>query len=127
MRTRATTTWLLVPIGLGLWCTTALADGGTVRLSQRLGADRITVFTSPTPLRAGPVDVSVLVQDAETGAPIPGAEVEVGLEPLDRPGLATHYPATHRAATNKLFHAALCDFQDRKVGKYVGRDPVETQ
>ncbi len=45
----------------------ARADGGAVRLRQRSGGYQIAVFTEPTPLRAGPVDVSVLVQDAETG------------------------------------------------------------
>ena len=43
------------------------ADGGTVRLSEEQGRYRITVFTAPAPLRAGPVDVSVLVQEAATG------------------------------------------------------------
>src|SRR5262249_156491 len=55
----------------------ARADGGTVRLSQRAGGYQVTVFTEPTPLRAGPVDVSVLVQDAATGQALPGAQVTV--------------------------------------------------
>jgi len=42
------------------------ADGGAVRLSERQGGYQITAFTSPTPFRAGPVDISVLVQDAAT-------------------------------------------------------------
>jgi len=37
-------------------------DAGAVRVSQRHGNRQITVFTDPTPLRAGPVDVSILVQ-----------------------------------------------------------------
>ena len=45
----------------------AHADGGQVRLTQRHGDMQITVFTSPSPLRAGPVDVSVCIQDAATG------------------------------------------------------------
>ena len=31
------------------------ADGGAVRLSERQGNYRLTVFTAPTPVRAGPV------------------------------------------------------------------------
>ena len=55
--------WLLV----GACGEAARGDGGTVRLSRCEGGYRITVFTAPTPFRAGPVDISVLVQDAATG------------------------------------------------------------
>ena len=51
----------------------ARADGGTVRLSERQGEYRITVFTAPVPFRAGLVDISVLVQDAVSRTPIPDA------------------------------------------------------
>ena len=54
-----------------------LADGGTVRLSERQGNYRITVFTSPTPLRAGPIDLSVFVQDVTTGEPLSGVQVTI--------------------------------------------------
>src|SRR5262245_51794128 len=85
----------------------ARADGGTVRLSQRAGGYRITVFTEPTPFRAGPVDVSVLVQDAATGDVVPGAQVTVWAAPSGRGGEAAEHPATTEAATNKLLRAAL--------------------
>ncbi len=60
---------LILIIGLTLWLdlganSAVFGDGGAVRFSGQQGDWRITVFTSPTPLRAGPVDVSVLVQDA---------------------------------------------------------------
>jgi hypothetical protein len=84
----------------------AWADGGTVQLSQRAGGYRITVFTEPTPLRAGPVDVSVLVQDAATGQAVPGAQVTVRAAPAGRWAEATACPATTEAATNKLLRAA---------------------
>jgi len=80
------------------------ADGGTVCLRERAGGYQVTVFTSPTPLRAGPVDVSVLVQDAATGECVPEARVTVYLKAPGHPAL--EYPATPEAATNKLFHAA---------------------
>src|SRR5580704_18909475 len=43
------------------------ADGGTIRLSETKEAYRISAFTSPNPFRAGPVEISVLVQDADSG------------------------------------------------------------
>src|SRR5438094_524539 len=85
----------------------ARADGGMVRLSQRQGGYQITVFTAPTPFRAGPVDVSVLVQDAATGEALPQAQVTVWVAPRGRRGAAVSYAATSEAATNKLLHAAL--------------------
>jgi hypothetical protein len=83
----------------------AKADGGAVRLRERAGSYQITVFTSPTPFRAGPVDVSVLVQDDATGECVPEARVTVRLE-APGTGRVREYPATAEAATNKLFRAA---------------------
>jgi hypothetical protein len=88
------------------------ADGGTVRFSERRGDYRITVFTSPTPLRAGPVDVSVFVQDAATSEPISDAEITVRALPRERPEAAIQQPATTEAATNKLYQSALFDLPD---------------
>src|SRR3954466_8014421 len=84
----------------------ARADGGAVRLRQRAGGYQIAVFTSPTPLCAGPVDVSVLVQDAATGECVPEARVTVRLTARGAAN-AREYPATTEAATNKLLHAAV--------------------
>ena len=72
-----------------------LADGGTVRLSQRQGGYRITVFTAPTPFRAGPVDISVLVQDAATGQPVPEAHIPLLQAASARPDRTD--PITRRA------------------------------
>jgi hypothetical protein len=82
------------------------ADGGAVRVCERAGDYRITVFTAPTPLRAGPVDISVLAQDAATGECVPQARVTVCLTP-PKAGPALQCSATTEAATNKLFRAAL--------------------
>ena len=88
-----------------------LADGGTVRVSERAGGYRVTVFTSPTPLRAGPVDISVFVQDAASGECVPEAQVNVRLT-LRETGCILEHPATAEAATNKLFQAAVFDLPE---------------
>jgi hypothetical protein len=88
------------------------ADGGTIRLSEQKGNYRITVFTSPAPLRAGPVDVSVLVQEAATGQPVSESRVAVSAVQQGSPGVALHLPATKEAATNKLFYAAAFDLPE---------------
>jgi hypothetical protein len=98
--------WLLLPI----WCATAAADGGSMCLSGRQGDYHISVFTAPTPFRAGPVDVSVLVQEASTGDPMTPVKVTVR---MTKPGrLVLEYPATTEAATNKLFRAAQFDLPE---------------
>ena len=92
--------------------TSLRADGGAVRLSERAGGYRVTVFTDPTPLRAGPVDVSVFVQDADTGEPAGGVRVFVRAAPRGRPDEAIGRPATAEAATNKLFRSALFELPE---------------
>ena len=81
-----------------------MADGGSLRLRERAGGYQIAVFTSPTPFRAGPVDISVLVQDAATGECLPDARVTVRLT-ARATGDVLEYPATTEMATNRLFHA----------------------
>lgn len=80
-----------------------------MRLSERKGGYRINVFTSPTPLRAGPVDVSVFVRDDSTGEPIAECDIAVYATPRGSPDYAIQQPATAAAATNKLFQAAVFD------------------
>src|SRR6266436_2880459 len=85
----------------------ARADGGAVRLSEVVGSYRITLFTSPTPVRAGLVDVSVLVQDAASSQPVPEARVSVKLAPRGRPNESIAQIASTAAATNKVLQAAV--------------------
>ncbi len=117
----------------------ALADGGTLRLRERAGDFQISVFTSPEVLRVGPIDISVLVQDADTGRVRLDVPVQVELHQLDSPktagdrpnfvsaagqngtvpfagagfesttGVLLEKPADIATATNKLFQAAQFD------------------
>jgi hypothetical protein len=93
----------------------ARADGGALRLRQRAGNHQIAVFTSPTPFRVGPVDVSVLVQDAATGECVPETQVMLRLTSRAS-GQVLEYLATVGSATNKLFHAA--EFQLPEPGSW---------
>ncbi len=104
MFSQLTSAVLLLFLAAGL----ARADGGTVRLSQTVGAWTITVFTSPTPPRAGLIDVSVMVQDV-TGQTHTNLPVRVSGVHGDR---RVFQIATVDAATNKLLLAALIDFQE---------------
>lgn len=63
----------------GLWLSIAsgFADGGVILARQVVNGFDLTVFASPSPLRAGPVDVSVLVQDPKNGDAVLDAKVAV--------------------------------------------------
>ncbi|MGD9765889.1 MAG: hypothetical protein AB7V27_19540 [Candidatus Binatia bacterium] len=87
----------------------ALADGGLVRASQAAGALIITVFSAPTPLRAGPADISVLLQERTGGATVLDGEVQVTLRAAAAPFPVATAAATRAAAVNKLLYAALLD------------------
>src|SRR6516162_2912160 len=104
-RTQPLIGWLLVSSFILHPSSFARADGGAVRLRERAGGYQVTVFTAPTPFRAGPVDVSVLVLDAATGEYVPGARVTVRLTARGT-GDVLECPATAAAATNKLLRAA---------------------
>jgi hypothetical protein len=106
---------------LGTGYVPARADGGSLRLAGKEGGYQITVFTAPTPFRAGPVDISVLVQDASTGDLVTQAWVVVRMIKAGRPALENL--ATIEAATNKLFRAA--QFELPEPGRWELRVEVE--
>jgi hypothetical protein len=97
----------------------AQADGGAVLAQEKAGPWLVTLFGSPTPLRAGPADLSVMVQDAATGAPVLAERVSLKVQASASPGSEAWVPpccsmkkaagvveATHAAAQNKLLYAA---------------------
>jgi hypothetical protein len=103
---------VLIISALFLLPSQATADGGTVRLSEQKGSYRITVFTLPTVLRAGLVDISVLVQEAATGEVASGVQVTIKAVRRGSPSVVIHHSATTEAATNKLYYAATFDLPE---------------
>ncbi len=111
-------------LGRGLWLAfmawcdlaalagAARADAGAIRASETVSGYRVSVFSSPTPLRVGLVDVSVLVQDAATGQPVPDAQVTVRARHRTEPSASVTCAATAAAATNKLFRAAVFELPE---------------
>jgi hypothetical protein len=88
----------------------ARGDGGIVRVSRRAGPYFVTVFTTPTPLRAGRADVSVMVQIGATGRVVTDHRTTVLLTKPGDSGPAKSYRATRAQATNKLLRAAIIEF-----------------
>ena len=86
-------------------CPLASADSGLIRLSERAGPWRVIVMTDPTPVRAGPVDFAVLLQDVSTGKAVLNADVQLRLR-NDEQGLTWSASATRSQADNRLLYAA---------------------
>lgn len=94
----------------------ARANGGQVRVAaERAGPYEVTVFTSPVPLQAGEIDVSVLLQRPAAPEIVKDAQIEVVVTTA---GGATvgRFPATREQATNKLYYAAK--FPLEQPGRY---------
>jgi hypothetical protein len=102
----------LVTLSLLLCPAIVRADGGTLRFSKQCDGYRITLFTAPTSLRAGPVDFSVLVQLADSDSPLPDLPVTVHVYPASEPQRRVGGPATTASATNKLFRAIQLDLPE---------------
>jgi hypothetical protein len=109
MRTKGLLIALATVCGMEFAAAPVLGDGGTLRFSGRRGGRSVTVFTSPAPLCAGPVDLSVLVLDVKSGKPIPTLPVAVRAQLIGHPETAIGAEATTHAATNKLLRAATLE------------------
>lgn len=104
---RAALTMLVVLRALTADPPPAGADGGLARVHAAAGPFAVTLFSAPTPLRVGPADLSVLVQDAASDATVLDATVRLSLTPPE--GSAARpleLAASAAQATNKLLYAA---------------------
>lgn len=112
---------------------TARADGGVILTRQTVNGLDLTIFASPVPLRAGPVDISVLIQDAESGAPVLDGSVEVAwssvapsspewLPPCCSMNTATDkIAATLAHSQNKLLYSAIVPIRSSGTSELVIR------
>lgn len=102
---------LLIPITAAILLvhipTARAHHGGVVQFKEQAGPFIIAVFTEPTPLYAGPVEVSTMVQNRDNQRPILDADVTVLLQ--QRGGDAISAKATRQNASNKLMYTALVD------------------
>jgi hypothetical protein len=103
---------LLLSLALSAFVPVSPADanGGKVQVErQPAGPYAVTVFTDPTPIPVGVVDVSVAVQPVGSSFFVPNAQVTITTEPIGHPGAGATYPATHEQADNKRLYAANVD------------------
>ena len=101
----------LLPVVTILTQAFAFADGGTVQLHKEAGALVITVFSSPAPLSAGPVDISLLLQNRNGLEPVLDANVSLLLR-LNASNAEIRTRATREQAQNKLLYTAPVTLAD---------------
>lgn len=100
----ASITMLFVAIAIFARIIPAHADGGAVQFEKSSGQFVVTVFATPSPLRAGPVDISLLVRDRKDQQPVFDCQAFIQL--CKEGAMSIPSQATHEAAHNKLFYAA---------------------
>jgi len=96
---------LLLPTLLILAQAPAWADGGMVQMRQETGDLIITVFTSPSPLSVGLVDISLLLQSRDKLEPVLDASVSLDLVHTGS-NIEFHARPSREQARNKLLYAA---------------------
>ena len=96
------------------------ADGGTTVGQIERDGMRVTVFASPVPIRAGPLDVTLLVQEIPSNRPVTDAIVACSVRKLSPPfpgpfrlpawcstiAPGSRIPATSAHSRNKLLFGA---------------------
>jgi cytochrome c oxidase assembly factor CtaG len=105
----------LVALAYGYLAPSAIdTDGDVVRLQRVSGPFRITVLTAPDPLPAGPCDVSVLVQNSDTGEPILDAPVSLSVTSPNSSGdPPPSVPASAEASSLKLLESGTVTLPHR--------------
>jgi hypothetical protein len=83
------------------------ADGGAPLWSGRAGGYEVAVFQSPSPLRVGVGELSVLVQDAVTRELLTDAQTTVRFAPRSRPQEVQSVEFNRAATGSSLFQSAV--------------------
>ena len=83
----------------------ARADGGVVLFQRASPAFTITLFSTEMPLRPGPADLSVLLEQPDGHSPILDAQVSIELQ--HEAGMIIRAEATRSQARNKLLYCSL--------------------
>jgi hypothetical protein len=96
---------LVVFISLSPLVQIAQADGGVVIFQRASPPFTITLFSTEMPLRPGPADLSVLLEQPDGHSPILDAQVFMELQ--HEAGMFIRAEATRSQARNKLLYCSL--------------------
>ncbi len=115
--TRPATAFFSALSGLLIAGVAAAHGGGTPQLSgANAGPYWLTVWTSPEPVRAGEMHVTVGVGRAD-GAPVLDADVQVEISALPNGGVSLSGAATSAQSSNKFLYEV--DFSLPESGRYL--------
>ncbi len=95
---------------MGMWATVARADGGTMLLHQDAGAFTITLFAAPQPLHTGAADLSVMVQDRNSGEVLLDPVIDLTLAPETTNAQQQVVRMAKGQASNRLLQASTVHF-----------------
>ena len=87
----------------------ARADGGVVMCQRTSAPFTITLFSAEAPLRPGPADLSVLLEQPDSHSPILDAQVFMELQ--HESGTFILAEATRSQARNKLLYCSLVNLR----------------
>jgi hypothetical protein len=88
----------------------AFADGGKLQFQRKAGVFNISLFATPSPVREGRNDLSVMVQNATDQSPVLDADVSLRFVRRDKDAITSiSAPARHDQSANKLLYAAQVD------------------
>jgi hypothetical protein len=110
---------------LALAATLTHADGGKVQFQRKAGAFNITLFSTPSLVRVGRTDFSVMVQSSTSPDPLLNADVRLHFVKREANSIAAvSAPARREKATNRLLYAAQVDLNS--TGKWRVEISVQT-
>jgi hypothetical protein len=101
---------------LGVSATAARGDGGTMLLHQDAGPFTITLFAAPQPLQVGAADLSVMVQDRDSGEVLLDPVIDLAVAPEAEGASQETARLARGQASNRLLQAATVHFS--RTGKW---------
>lgn len=117
------------------------ADGGITIGQIDRGGLRVTVFAAPVPIRAGPLDITLLVQEIPSNQPVTDVAIACSVQKISPPSRSpirlpawcsaiapgTRIPATTAHSRNKLLAGAYLPLTEPgrwELSIHVTRGPI---
>jgi hypothetical protein len=95
---------------LAMGATAARADGGAMLLHQDAGAFTVTLFAASQPLHTGDADLSVMVQDRNSGENLLDSVIDLTIVPQAASATPKTIRLSKGQASNRLLQASTVDF-----------------
>jgi hypothetical protein len=101
---------------LWMWAIGAWGDSGTMLLHQDAGPFTVTLFAAREPLQVGDVDLSIMVQDRNSGEVLLDPVIDLSAAPEAADALQQTVRLARGQASNRLLQACTVHFS--RAGKW---------